>query len=127
MSNKKFAVISIVVTVLISSALALSIVFINHGRENDYDYWQTIADDEFAEGQADYIEKYPVVVVFPIVEEDWRIDYGVCETSDGAFCIMISANDPVYYSEAMYALNQLEDYEEGKYNIEFFKLIEEDI
>lgn len=78
-------------------------------------------DDEYEAMYEEYIDKYPIAMELPIIEKDWRIDYGICETIEGEFCLMITGETEENRETALEALRHLEYYEENKYSIEFFE------
>ncbi len=131
-SQKKtliIVIISIIATLLIVGGIALTIYFINDYRaggpysEEDFLY-QEAADDEYEAMVEEYLEEYPIATELPIIMVNWRIDYGLCETSDGEFCVMITAVNDEYRNKALEVLRGLENYVEGKYTIEFFSDLE---
>jgi hypothetical protein len=131
-SHKKtlfIVLLSIIVTLVIVGGIALTIHFINdyraEGPYNEEDFlYQEAADDEYEEMVEEYLEEYPIATELPIIMVNWRIDYGLCETSDGEFCVMITAVNDEYRNKALEVLRGLENYEEGKYTIEFFSDLE---
>lgn len=118
-------VLSILGMLLIVGAVIWTIIIIQNDRaEGPYTEQQAIfqeeADDEYEAMFQEYIDMYPIAMNLPVIEENWRIDYGLCETSDGEFCVMITGSTEEYQKEALEALTQLEFYEENKYTIEYF-------
>ena len=65
-----------------------------------------------------YTEKYPIATNLPIIRQNYRIDYGFCEQSDGDFCLMISSR-PGYAEEAEKFLRNLEGFS-SEYKIEYY-------
>lgn len=86
--------------------------------QNAADRDQMVFESELEAEMEAYAIKYPIVESLPIIEHYYRIDYGLCEQSDGEFCLMISAR-PGYIDEAEILLRSLDGYS-SKYKIEYY-------
>ena len=102
----------------------VSLIVIMTGNNGELGGGANYADDqEFDQDAGEYWEKYPIISYLPIVEDDYRVDYGACETSDGEFCLLVSANTQENRDKA---LKELEDAYGGRvpaiYKVEYFAL-----
>lgn len=125
-SSDKKKMILICLAGLIAILLIISIIYVvNNGGVDvdDVGGGSTYADDlTFDQEAKEYWQKYPIISYLPIIESNYRIDYGECEMSEGEFCLMISANTQAAREKALEALYDVESSYSGKYRIEYFPL-----
>ncbi len=81
---------------------------------------QSEADRAYDEAVETQLEQYPIVDPLPIIADDYRIDYGECNSSDAEFCIFITANSDESKTAAMNALRALPEYNDD-YIVEFIE------
>ena len=113
--NIKKLILIICVALVGVGILAGAVVYVYRSAE---DRDQTVFESELEAEMEAYAIKYPIVESLPIIEHYYRIDYGLCEQSDGEFCLMISAR-PGYTDEAEILLRSLDGYS-SKYKIEYY-------
>ena len=133
-SRKKGIIAIIVIIIIAATATTLAFYFKSKNNTSSADadsdiitsisgkdiIGQAEADRAYDEAVEAQLEQYPIVDPLPIVADDYRIDYGECNSSDAEFCIFITANSDESEAAAMAALRALPEYNDD-YIIEFIR------
>lgn len=123
--DQKKAILIIIIGIIAILAIISVVTVINNGGIEDTGGGSTYEDDQaFDEEAAEFYDNYPIISYLPIIGNNYRIDYGVCETMEGDFCIMISANTQAARERALVELYNTAPDQSGKYPIEYFEFSE---
>lgn len=113
-----FGFIGFILIVVISSIIVISTSDKDElGGGASYD-----DDRQFDQEADDYWRKHEFISYLPIVESDYRVDYGECETSNEEFCLMISADTQEARDKAVQSLKDIYLNLPNEYPIEYFAL-----
>ncbi len=120
--NKKLLILGIISGVIVITMLTVMIMA--SGDTKEIGGGSNEAEDRgFDEAVEAYLEEHPIIINLPIVEKDYRIDYGDCMQTVDEFCIIISSKSDEARRRAETELMGLDGYSSGD-TIEYYSLDE---